>query len=142
MVILFWMRICLQPTVLPFSPPEFSVVLPNFNSRFLFSLFHPNLRFFVHSPMHRSSIRGFYCWFSRPRILDVAERSGMSAFRQGLTSPSPSGVRSREASLLSKVLYMPPSSAELYHGPCLSSGCVLSPHLKIHMFIIGCSCII
>ena len=141
MVILFWMRICLQPTILPFSPPEFSVVFLNFNSCFSLLFFHPNpAPSYSHAPVMHPGL--LLLAHSVPAYLDVAERPGISAFRQGLTSPSPSKARSREASLLSKVLYMPPSSAELYYGPCLGSSCVLSPLLNIHMNIIGCSCII
>ena len=141
MVILFWMRICLQPTVLPFHPLNSRWYFLILIHVFLFSLFHPDLRSFIHSStpvMHPGLLLLAY---SVPAHLDVTERPGISAFWQGHTSPSPSRVRSREASLLTQVQYMPPSSAELYHGPCLSSSCVLSPLLNKHMIIIGCSCI-
>ena len=124
----------------PLSPPEFSVYFLILIH--VFSLFHPNptpLRTLFHTRVMHPGL--LLLAYSVPAHLDVAERSGISAFRQGLASPSPSKARSREASLLSKVLYMPPSSAELYHGPCLSGSCVLSPLLNIHMIIIGCSCI-
>ena len=145
MVIFFWMRSCLQPTFHPFSPPEFSVMLFDTNSCFLFfSLFLPESLTTMHfSNTHRSCILGFLLLvFSVPAHLEVAERSGISAFRQGITSPSPSSGRSRETSLLTLVQYMSPSSAELYYGPCLSSSCVLSPLLNIHMFMPGWTCII
>ena len=141
-VIFFWMRSCLQPTFHPFSPPEFSVVFLNINSCFSvfsFSSESSLLRPLFHAPVMHPGL--LLLAYSVPAHLDVTERPGISAFWQGPTSPSPSRVRSREASLLTQVQYMPPSSAELYHGPCLSGSCVLSPLLNIHMIIIGCSCI-